>query len=76
MDEEFQMDNLDTGAVKISMSQQVFQDSAVALPPLNPNLARKMLQEMARVQLTHKIPWEIWEIPAKLGALNENVVYP
>lgn len=24
---------------------QVFQDSAVALPPLNPNLARKMLQE-------------------------------
>ena len=29
----------------IELSTQVFQDSAVALPPLNPNLARKMLQE-------------------------------
>jgi hypothetical protein len=57
-DEEFQMDNLDTAIsffLKTFCSTsdrlrperpQVFQDSAVALPPLNPNLARKMLQEM------------------------------
>lgn len=56
LDEEFQMDNLDPAISLFYILQppvtdcgpvfpQVFQDSAVALPPLNPNLARKMLQE-------------------------------
>ena len=42
---------------KIFAAAQVFQDSAVALPPLNPNLARKMLQEGPGLVRMQRFGW-------------------